>query len=386
MLFKGHPELIVGFNTFLPPGYKIEVQTNEGPPDQNMPGHHIPGHSYFQTIVHTPHGTHMMGNHGLVPQVLPTTSIHSISSPVSVRPVTVGVHQTKFTSKTAEPAASPSPSLPLARNEIAAQVFTNQILQLQQPTPPAPIPITASTPPATIASAAQPGQQNNQPVEFNHAINYVNKIKHRFQGQPDVYKQFLEILHTYQKDQRAMKEGGVPKSMLTESEVYAQVSKLFQNQEDLLSEFGQFLPEATTDHSTAAIMVSSKGLANDHVTTTASTKRTVKPTNAVVAGGKIEPRPPGDANTLKRPLQQLRMQPPAKKPRMGVLKDVSLGEAQRYGTLNEFAFFDKVRKALKNTEVYENFLRCLVLFNQEIVSRSELVQVVSPFLNKVRLT
>ena len=28
-LFKGHPELIVGFNTFLPPGYKIEVQCNE---------------------------------------------------------------------------------------------------------------------------------------------------------------------------------------------------------------------------------------------------------------------------------------------------------------------------------------------------------------------
>lgn len=27
-LFKGHPELIVGFNTFLPPGYKIEVQSN----------------------------------------------------------------------------------------------------------------------------------------------------------------------------------------------------------------------------------------------------------------------------------------------------------------------------------------------------------------------
>lgn len=28
-LFKGHPELIVGFNTFLPPGYKIEVQQND---------------------------------------------------------------------------------------------------------------------------------------------------------------------------------------------------------------------------------------------------------------------------------------------------------------------------------------------------------------------
>ena len=28
-LFKGHPELIVGFNTFLPPGYKIEMQAND---------------------------------------------------------------------------------------------------------------------------------------------------------------------------------------------------------------------------------------------------------------------------------------------------------------------------------------------------------------------
>lgn len=28
-LFKGYPELIVGFNTFLPSGYKIEVQSND---------------------------------------------------------------------------------------------------------------------------------------------------------------------------------------------------------------------------------------------------------------------------------------------------------------------------------------------------------------------
>lgn len=28
-LFRGHPDLIVGFNTFLPPGYKIEVQAND---------------------------------------------------------------------------------------------------------------------------------------------------------------------------------------------------------------------------------------------------------------------------------------------------------------------------------------------------------------------
>ena len=34
---------------------------------------------------------------------------------------------------------------------------------------------------------------------------------------------------------------------------------------------------------------------------------------------------------------------PMKKPKVNTLKDVSLAEATKYGTLNEFAFFDKVR-------------------------------------------
>lgn len=121
-------------------------------------------------------------------------------------------------------------------------------------------------------------------MEFNHAINYVNKIKNRFQGQPDIYKAFLEILHTYQvrmqmkkysysffiyrlfvpgisvyfvtlptvsftwqKEQRNAKEaGGNYTPALTEQEVYTQVARLFKNQEDLLSEFGQFLPDANS--------------------------------------------------------------------------------------------------------------------------------------------
>lgn len=36
---------------------------------------------------------------------------------------------------------------------------------------------------------------------------------------------------------------------LTEAEVYSQVAKLFENQEDLLAEFGQFLPDATNQQS-----------------------------------------------------------------------------------------------------------------------------------------
>ena len=179
-------------------------------------------------------------------------------------------------------------------------------------------------------------------------------------------------------------------------QVYAQVSKLFQNQEDLLSEFGQFLPEATNDNSTEAIIVSSKGLANDHSSAAKQQQQRGTPKPSILPPAEQQPataavtvdRAPAVEPALKRPMQPGgggRMQPPAKKPRLGVLKDVTLLEAGKYGSLNEYAFFDKVRKALKNGEVYDNFLRCLVLFNQEVVSRAELVQLVTPFLSKVHI-
>lgn len=42
----------------------------------------------------------------------------------------------------------------------------------------------------------------------------------------------------------------------------------------------------------------------------------------------------------------------------------------------------QVRKAVRSQEVYNNFLRCLTLFTQEIVSKSELVHLITPFLSK----
>lgn len=53
------------------------------------------------------------------------------------------------------------------------------------------------------------GDSKRAPVEFNHAINYVNKIKQRFSNEPDTYKQFLEILQTYQKEQKPIHDVSV---------------------------------------------------------------------------------------------------------------------------------------------------------------------------------
>jgi paired amphipathic helix protein Sin3a len=83
-----------------------------------------------------------------------------------------------------------------------------------------------------------PGMLDSQrrqggPVEFNHAISYVNKIKNRFHLQPEIYKNFLEILQTYQREQ------------LRISEVYSQVTHLFREAPDLLDDFKQFLPDTS---------------------------------------------------------------------------------------------------------------------------------------------
>lgn len=72
--------------------------------------------------------------------------------------------------------------------------------------------------------------------------------------------------------------------------------------------------------------------------------------------------------------------PAKKKMKLRGTKDLSVATVGKYGTLQEFSFFDKVRRVLKSQEVYENFLRCIALFNQELVSGSELLQLVTPFL------
>lgn len=48
------------------------------------------------------------------------------------------------------------------------------------------------------ATSVSPPTSEPSPVEFDSAISYVNKIKNRFLDNPETYRAFLEILHTYQ--------------------------------------------------------------------------------------------------------------------------------------------------------------------------------------------
>lgn len=95
-----------------------------------------------------------------------------------------------------------------------------------------------------------PEEEQKAPVEFNHAITYVNKVKSYFSNTPDIYKKFLEVLQTYQKDQKPIEEVTEKTTKPFQNfilnyllQVYAEVQVLFDDSNDLLDEFKQFLPD-----------------------------------------------------------------------------------------------------------------------------------------------
>ncbi|XP_010543964.1 PREDICTED: paired amphipathic helix protein Sin3-like 5 isoform X2 [Tarenaya hassleriana] len=81
-------------------------------------------------------------------------------------------------------------------------------------------------------------ERRKKPADFGEAINFVTKIKARFQDDDRSYKSFLDILNLYRKESKSI------------SEVYQEVTILFQDHEDLLEEFAHFLPDSSGSTST----------------------------------------------------------------------------------------------------------------------------------------
>ena len=242
-LFQGNRRLVLGFNTFLPEGYKIELPADgEGPP---IAVYRTPGSN---------HTYHITGPNAGQPTVPSSTNpSYPSSGNGSDRPMFGGP-----SSMDSKPAARPlgQPTLagpgaipqgqraPLGQPQggagfVAGRPASAQnpaMMGMHQPIPPAAAAGIHGAPPmqqaqGAAAAPASPGGQQ-PPMEFDHAINYVTTIKKRFAHEPETYKKFLEILHTYQKEQRGIKE------------VLDEVSILFSEHPDLLKEFTYFLPDA----------------------------------------------------------------------------------------------------------------------------------------------
>ncbi|KAG4306290.1 hypothetical protein PORY_000278 [Pneumocystis oryctolagi] len=294
-LFRGHPNLVQGFNTFLPPGYRVECSLDPSDP------------TAIRVI--TPLGT-MMTHSGL--------SSSLSNAPGAIRESWSGIQD----------------------NNMYSQSDTG-------------ISMTGK----------------KAPVEFNHAINYVNKIKNRFSNEPDTYKRFLEILQTYQKEQRPIQD------------VYAEVTVLFKTAPDLLDDFKQFLPENSTSNSSLFAVGPRLPPVGNFAPPTVVSNVTSKDKKKRVQN--LEQNIPIGQNQSKRskhyhkPSINLSNVSPTLMPSA---PEIIEPPTHASASAEELSFFDKVKKFIGNKQTYNEFLKVLNLFSQDILDKNLLVERVYNFI------
>ncbi|KAI8379519.1 uncharacterized protein BYT42DRAFT_329822 [Radiomyces spectabilis] len=355
-LFKGHPGLISGFNTFLPPGYRIECSTDPHEPDLIR--------------VTTPSGTTTTTAGGGRYKLEPENSMHPSSMSQSY------YHQ-PYGHMRPPPPGPPMPPPPLSSAAGRHPMHTSAppsppmaqapYMPVSGPSRPQMLPPQHAPPPMARARSPPPNEKRG-PVEFNHAINYVNKIKNRFANEPDTYKQFLEILQTYQKEQRPIQE------------VYAHVQYLFNGAPDLLDEFKQFLPDITGQPASALFDTSSSPYYVGH-------KRGVlggSPQTASMVPAAKKKRTTGIDRLATGKRSKLYH-------KGGEMDQSSMREAYAYPSspfdperpsvsVEEVELFERVRKHIGNKPSYEEFLKTLNLYTQQIISMDTLIDLLTVFL------
>ncbi|XP_006645435.1 paired amphipathic helix protein Sin3-like 4 [Oryza brachyantha] len=266
-------------------------------------------------------------------------------------------------------------------------------------------------------------QEEKKPVDFVEAINFVNKIKNRFQHDEHVYKAFLDILNMYRKDNKSIQD------------VYHEVAVLFADHKDLLEEFQHFLPDTSVP---PQAVVSSRVplLRRDGPSSMAPGSRNLhnekreRPHPSHPERDLSVDRPDLDHDRQRRRLEKEKERKAdrdrrdyerddkdgehdskdldigrKRKPFPRKMEDPTNADAhhgvslENHGILGasassydnkdalksvytqEFHFCEKVKEKLEH-DAYQEFLKCLHIYSQEIITRSELKNLVNDILQQ----
>jgi len=232
-------------------------------------------------------------------------------------------------------------------------------------------------------------RQEGKPPEFDHAIQYVTKIKQRFvKDQPDVYKRFLEILHAYQKSSSsAMDQNQVI------TDVLSSVANLFQDHPDLLQDFRFFLPDTVQKmaHERLQQLIAQQQYARTHGIGSMGVeaeRMDIAGEHMHYAADYAPPVAGGRAHAEERAYQgymhhaSLGMGP-GRSQRGAAVAAAARDAASRVHpqvSESERAFFHRVKVALGGRETWVEFLKTLDLCSRGIISRPELLSLVEGFL------
>ncbi|CAF4524978.1 unnamed protein product, partial [Rotaria magnacalcarata] len=102
-------------------------------------------------------------------------------------------------------------------------------------------------------------------------------------------------------------------------------------------------------------------------------------------------------NNNKRPVSSLKPQGISKKKRISLTNNIPItsstiddikiqdttGQNKNLPSIDEISFFDKVQKTLRSPLVFDNFLRCILLYTKRIITRIELFELIQSYLGHV---
>jgi paired amphipathic helix protein Sin3a len=231
--------------------------------------------------------------------------------------------------------------------------------------------------------------------------------QNRFQDRPEIYKQFLEILQTYQREQKPIQD------------VYAQVTSLFNTAPDLLEDFKQFLPESAASNKGGNAARSEEMLA---IGLAQTTPQPAKDGQKLPPVGNFAPPASASKDNKKRPRNDKQPPPPAvvagpptnmaetsavrsipgvapsnKRPKLNhrpltadgplieptltpVLPEPLPPTSSANATAEELGFFDKVKKYIGNRSTMNEFLKLCNMYSQSLIDTNDLVHKASQFI------
>ncbi|KAG7099673.1 hypothetical protein E1B28_001498 [Marasmius oreades] len=425
-LFHGNPPLIQGFNTFLPAGYRIDINTD--PTDPHSIIVTTPLGTTTQSTIHMNSSSqtqtqtrHRADIPGFGPNLAQSFTYSGMPAPTPVTntlsPLGAGVNVGSRSLTPQQPfhIGVGGHVIPGAPYE---QAFSPGFGQNPQTTAAASFLGGLSKPQNPNQMEATPQQTTG---EFNHAIQYLNKIKARFSDDTNTYKQFLDILQAYQKEQKHLQD----------SQVYVQVQNLFKDAPDLLAEFMDFLPDVmggaagipsnlgwpgqlessvpgsppkkgsasqpqSVSQATAAkrkkrsekegtpvpMSVNSnvqKTVVNPRSKRTKTTHHKGEPGSPIFSSP-YPPGPPSPQSVHPQVAPISQQLPPGVPPSTSL--NPNLNALHANPNTDKLLFFDRAKKSLENREIYEEFLKLLSLFSKDIIDVQLLLKQSQVFLGE----
>ncbi|CDS40373.1 paired amphipathic helix protein sin3b [Echinococcus multilocularis] len=399
-LFDGHQDLIIGFNTFIPQGYRLESPAATSKP-LNISLCTV-GQAYSSEISPGKLPSFSAFRH---PDVSSHETIPSSSSTISYQPMPQTSENIFYTSAVGQPpvlrsqlTTSDSQQHPLPHNYQHISTPDNQPIIESHMVYPSNIQSSHQQQSYVPNVQQQQQQQQHNAQSFNHAIIYVNKVKNRFQAKPDVYKCFLEILQWYQREQEHI---DTHRRKQAEMQVYQDVAKLLHGHEDLLQEFSRFLPESTSmasdphdtggnrnpqycsvsELSSAAhnrFPASGAGVVSDSSSTwhrnppeSVGQSESKKLKRMAAASSSVQSYSQGELIPLKKPRQTPR--------------DVSLLDVGVAVTGPEATLLQKIRTALDADNAgryYQSLLQNINLYNRKLIDEKYLIEASNSVLHR----